>query len=195
MKNSLILGLVCLLMTQCKLDTSIELPDTPVFVVNAIFGDSVKLDLAGGVNDYYMFTDFSDTGNVLVLNGTLRRVSCLPYTNCSNSLSFDIYPDTSGQVKTGTVNFTEAQSTPVADGFGGVRIHYVDLDGQIWISELLPQPAGSFFRVNYITDYLKNEQEQNTQQLDVSWQCLLTNLLSGEERTFSGSGVIGVAVP
>jgi hypothetical protein len=57
MKNSLFFCLGCLLLVRCSLDQSIELPTTPVFQVDAVFGDTTRVQLAGGINDYYMFTD------------------------------------------------------------------------------------------------------------------------------------------
>lgn len=73
-----------------KIDLPPEQPSQPVFVVQAQL-DGQPLQIAAGVDDYYLFTEATlDSSNVYTYSGSFRKLSCnaLP---CPGTLSFSFF--------------------------------------------------------------------------------------------------------
>jgi hypothetical protein len=110
-------------------------------------------------------------------------------------LTFYFFPDTSQQLAAGGWFFGTQSSFPSSGSERMVQLSYVDAQGQTWSTSVFGQTAFSFFEVSDVAPFQPNENRQNTQRMNVSWQCQLFRSDPFEARSFSGSGVIGVAVP
>ena len=72
-----------------KLEPPVQSDDEPDFEVKVIIG-AQDTTFAGGIDDYYMFSDFEKTSNGLhVFTGEFRDINC--EENCPNSLKIKIY--------------------------------------------------------------------------------------------------------
>lgn len=113
--------------------------------------------------------------------------------NNTASAQFDTLTPSDVPVRSAGFNYTvQPVLSPVFPG--NVRIEWVDPQGGIWRSDWDSQPTDAFFQVLESEPYEKNENNQETQKMRVTFSCRLFSA-TGDGRNFSGSGVIAVARP
>jgi len=137
----------------------------------------------------------SDTTNIIFLDLLDENigVTVMDGNNSTASAQFEHLSPNDVPVRSAGFSYTVQKIFPPVFP-GNVRIEWVDPQGGIWRSDWDSQPADAFFQVLESEPYEKNENDEETQKMRVTFSCRLFSA-TGDGRNFSGSGVIAVARP
>lgn len=187
----LILGCLAVCFTACQEEDPIFDPgiyegdyaDSPVFQFT---NQSTETEIQAGVKDFYMYAtyDFLSNDEVVFNSQFIKLESCS--SDCEESLIFYLKSVnteyTSGDILNsqavvlGNYDFSEGQDFLI----GNISIQYTSVDGITYRSDLAAQPSESYFIVNAVSDYLKNENNDPTKLVELELSCLL-KAIDGEQ--------------
>lgn len=158
------------------------------------FGYQLEAVTAGSPAQTFQWST-SDTTSIIFLNFLDENigVTVMDGNNNTASAQFENLSPNDVPVRSADFSYTVQKIFPPAFP-GNVRIEWVDPQGGIWRSDWDSQPTDAFFQVLESEPYEKNENNQETQKMRVTFSCRLFSA-TGDGRNFSGSGVIAVARP
>jgi hypothetical protein len=206
------LGLALLFFLSCAKDNYISVAsDVPVFYSKFTFGGLSNV-LTAGVESY-LFTDYRHTDDsVTVYSGIFADPVCYiaDTMQCRRQLSFflrgfeknsETLPAkfTVSEYNFGNVydSLDTTSGVPIANiddpRLGTASIQWIDNDGVLWRSDLLPQSFYKFY-IRSTDTYIANERSQNTIKMSVTFSCTLYNP-SFEAKKIEGEAVIAIGTP
>ncbi len=173
--------------------------DSPVFLFT---NQSTSTEIQAGVNDFYMYAtyDFLSTEEIVFNSQFIKLESCS--VDCEESLAFYIKTVnaeyTNGDVLNsqalvlGNYDFSDSQDFLA----GNVTVEYTSVDGITYRSDLAEQTSESYFIVNTVSDYLKNENNDPTKLVELELTCVL-KAVDGEQliEFVNATGTIAIAFP
>ncbi|MFN0034230.1 MAG: hypothetical protein ACKVUS_04130 [Saprospiraceae bacterium] len=175
--------------------------ENPVFRTG--FEADPPVSWTAGEGGAYLFTRVEQgEGNVLVMSGAFADAGC-PMGDCPGSMRFEfrnewpesfVRPDSifkAGKSWTYKSPFDDSLSLHT------VALQWVMPDGAVFRSDILPQPQDSsgtspHFNILHSEPWEKNERDEATWKMDVSFSCWLFDTVHQKERKILGSGVIAV---
>lgn len=169
----------------------------PVFVFEANNAPFIQ----AGVGHFYMFTEYELIENIHTFIARFAKLpSCT--SGCEEELiikinDFQIVETTSQvnieeAIQLGEYNFGEGQDID----FSEISMEYTNWTGNTFRTDIMEQPAESFFRINSVSDYSENENGEPTKILSVNFNCQLRSVEDESILTFeNGEATIAVAYP
>lgn len=161
---------------------------------DSLFGYQLEAVASGAPAQDFQWSTL-DTSNIIFLDflGENIGVTVIDGNNNTASAQFENLTPNDVPVRSAGFSYTVQKIFPPTFP-GNVRIEWVDPQGGIWRSDWNQQPFDAFFQVLESVPYEKNENNQETQKMRVTFSCRLFSATGGG-RNFSGSGVIAVARP
>lgn len=185
-------------LTDFNLETD-DYSDAPVFQFS---DEGTGVEIKAGVNNFYMFTDYDTTSNgQIVFRSAFRKLeNCV--SDCEESLKF-YFNSSNSDYSNGDILNNAAISIGehiYANGQtiipGEIIVEYTGRNDVTYRTDQITQPNESYFRINSVIDYLKNENSDPTKQIQIELSCILKSV-SGEEliEFTNASATIAVAYP